>query len=195
MKSREKTLLRSRVRQSLRNLSIEIQELKSKQIRSLIEHSDYLGADKPTLVFAPLPGEPNLLPLLEEHKSDQIFCFPRVIGFQLEIRRVSSLVDLLPGYAGILEPSPDACPLFPIQELKGILLPGLAFDPSNGGRLGKGKGFYDRLINEIRFRSNPSPITIGVCFSCQLNHVPLQKHDQNVDALVTEKGIILTSGS
>lgn len=195
MKSGEKTLLRSRVRQSLRNLSIEIQGLKSKQIRSLIEQSHYLGADKPILIFASLPGEPNLLPLLEEHQSGQIFCFPRVVDSQLEVRRVSSTVDLIPGYAGILEPSPDACPLFPIQELKGIFLPGLAFDPSNGGRLGKGKGFYDRLLNETRCISNLSPITIGVCFSCQLSHVPLQKHDQNVDAIVTEEEIILTPGS
>lgn len=194
MKSGEKTLLRSRLRQRLRNLPLEIQESKSKQICSLVEQSTYLGADNPILIFASLPGEPNLLPLFEEHQSHQIFCFPRVVGSHLEIRRASSVVDLIPGYADILEPSPDACPLFPIQELKGILLPGLAFDPSNGGRLGKGKGFYDRLISELRPSSNPSPIIIGVCFSCQLSHVPLQIHDQNVDVIITEEEIILTPG-
>jgi len=195
MKSREKTLLRSRVRQRLRNLSHEVQESKSKQICSLIEQSGYLGAANPVLTFASLLGEPNLLPLFEKYNSLQIFCFPRVVGSQLEIRRVPTIADLVPGYAEILEPSPDACPLFPIHELKTILLPGLAFDPANGGRIGKGKGFYDRLLNELRSSSNPSPITIGVCFSCQLSHVPIQNHDQNVDAIVTEEEIILTPGS
>jgi len=192
MKLGGKTLLRLRVRQRLRTLSLEAQKSKSKQICSLIEQSNYLAAANPVLIFAALPDEPNLLPLFEKRNSLQIFCFPRVIGSQLEIRRVPTTADLIPGYADIREPSPDTCPLFPIHELKTILLPGLAFDPANGGRLGKGKGFYDRLLNELRSSSDPSPITIGVCFSCQLSHVPMQSHDQNVDLIITEEQIILT---
>lgn len=192
MESEGKTLLRSRIRQRLRTLSHEAQESKSKQICSLIEQSEYLNAANPVLTFAALPGEPNLLPLFEKREPSLIFCFPRVVDSQLEIRQVFESTSLVPGYGGILEPSPDACPLFPVHELKTIFLPGLAFDPASGGRLGKGKGFYDRLLYELRSSLNPSPITIGVCFSCQLSQVPQQNHDQNVDAIVTEKGLILS---
>ncbi len=195
MDSTDKKWLRSGMRQKLRNMPMEIQESKSKQIRSLVEQSGRLAANKPILIFASLPGEPILLPLLERHEPGPLFCFPRVVGTQLEIRQVSSLAGLLPGYAGILEPQPETCPLFPIHELKAILLPGLLFDPSTGGRLGKGKGYYDRLLEKISGGPNSSPTILGVCFSEQLGPVPLQSHDQNVDAIVTEKKIIQIPGS
>ena len=62
------------------------------------------------------------------------------------------------------------------------MVPGVAFDLC-GGRLGYGKGYYDRFLKRTRaFR-------IGVCFSSQIvESVPMEDHDIPMQGLVSEKG-------
>lgn len=190
MRADEKSSLRTQLRKDLRSLSSEDQSKKSRNLCYHFQHSDYFKTNKAVLTFAALPGEPDLNFLFEKRAKQQSFCFPRVVGSQLEIRQVKNVSELIQGYANIAEPSPEICPLFPEHELNIILLPGLAFDPNNGARLGKGKGFYDRLIKKLKSLPRQPLITIGVCFDCQLTHVPEETHDQRVDAIVTETGIL-----
>lgn len=178
------------MQKQLRSLSTKACHSKSQQICHYLEQSDYLKTAGPILTFASLPGEPDLLPLFEKLNPQQTFCFPRVVKSQLEVHHVSDISNLIPGYANILEPSPEDCPIFPIQNLRIILLPGLAFDPATGARLGKGKGFYDRLLSELRSDPSSPLVTIGTCFSCQLTQVPQEPHDQNVDLIITENGLL-----
>lgn len=189
-----KSALRTNMRKQLGKLSLETRHSKSLQISHHLEQSPYLSEAEPILSFSALPDEPNLLTFYNKRKSKQEFCFSKVTGSKLEIRHVSTASDLTPGYANILEPLPAKCPLFATQDLRIILLPGLAFDPASGGRLGKGKGFYDRLLSELKSGSSSPLVTIGICFSCQLTQVPLEPHDQNVDLIVTEQGIIDLTG-
>jgi len=190
MKPGEKSNLRASIRTQLRDHSGVDRDSKSHQICKHLEQSEHFNTSDPVLTFASLPDEPDLMPLFENRHAHQSFCFPRVLGSQLEVRHVANASALISGYANIREPSPDNCPLFPTQDLRIILLPGLAFDPTTGGRLGKGKGFYDRLLNDLRKTPNPSLVTIGICFDWQLTRVPVEDHDQAVDAIVTEKGLI-----
>ncbi len=189
-----KSALRTNMRKQLNKLSLETRHSKSLQICHHLKQSPYLRKAEPILSFSALPDEPELLPLYNKRKSKQVFCFPKVTGSKLEIRHVSNASDLTPGYANILEPSAAKCPLFAAQNLRIILLPGLAFDPTSGGRLGKGKGFYDRLLSELKSNSSSPLVTIGICFSCQLTQVPLERHDQNVGLIVTEQGLIDLTG-
>ena len=53
-------------------------------------------------------------------------------------------LDLEPGQFGVLEPR-AACPAVPLNALDLILVPGVGFAP-DGRRLGRGKGYYDRLL-------------------------------------------------
>lgn len=185
-----KPTLRAQMRKQLQGLSRESICSKSQQICHHLEQSNYLNTADPILTFAALPDEPHLLPLFEKLSPQYTFCFPRVTGAQLEIRHVSDSSDLIPGYANILEPSPENCPLLPTENLRIILLPGLAFDPSTGARLGKGKGFYDRLLCELRSDPISPLLTIGICFSNQLTEVTQEAHDQNVDIIITEQGLL-----
>jgi 5-formyltetrahydrofolate cyclo-ligase len=67
-----------------------------------------------------------------------------------------------------------------IDELSLILVPGLAFDP-NGGRLGMGGGWYDRVLGKAGG-------VVGVAFDCQIMpEVPLEAHDIRVGYVATEK--------
>lgn len=89
--------------------------------------------------------------------------------------------DLTEGAFGILEPredlpdDPDAAP-----DL--ILVPGTAFD-ERGGRVGRGKGYYDRFLE------GRTATRAGFCFEVQVlrKKLPLEPHDQLLDALVTER--------
>jgi 5-formyltetrahydrofolate cyclo-ligase len=87
------------------------------------------------------------------------------------------------GRHGVREPA-SQCPLA-LDELNAVLVPGLAFD-AHGQRLGRGGGFYDRLLAQLPDRVQ----RIGVCFDEQcVGGVPVDAHDQCVNMLVTPTGV------
>ena len=70
-----------------------------------------------------------------------------------------------------------------------ILLPLVGFD-TQGNRLGMGAGFYDRFLASCPNR----PKTIGVAFSFQqVETLPTDPWDQPLDAIMTERGLIIPS--
>jgi 5-formyltetrahydrofolate cyclo-ligase len=88
------------------------------------------------------------------------------------------------GRFGIPEPADGET--LPLSDLDLVLVPGVAFD-SRGGRLGRGGGFYDRLLAG---RSVRRPFLVGVAFSWQMvENVPMGPEDVAVDCVVTEDGI------
>jgi len=132
--------------------------------------------------FAALPGEPDLLPLLAEF-PDRQWIFPRVENEWLRLHPVADASnDLLPGAFGIREPSP-ALPVVAVSEIDAFLCPGLAFDQT-GGRLGRGRGFYDRLLAQAR----PGARKLGIAFPFQLvaNTFP-EPHDIRMDQILIGK--------
>jgi 5-formyltetrahydrofolate cyclo-ligase len=93
--------------------------------------------------------------------------------------------DLVTGAYGVLIPEISHCPAVPEEELAAVLVPGLAFSIRDGARLGRGKGYYDRVLARLR----PGARVIGVGFSIQmLNDVPHLAHDRCMDSLVCENG-------
>lgn len=85
----------------------------------------------------------------------------------------------------------DAGSVVPVFELDVILVPGMAFDRS-GARLGRGGGFYDRVLAQRRGDSR----VVGVTLSDHIvSAVPVHDHDELVDFLATEDGVIECSPS
>lgn len=129
-------------------------------------------------VFSALAGEPDVLASWPEGKR---IAMPRVEGDDLKFHWVASRAELRPGRFGILEPVgevPDAGSGFDL-----ILVPGMAFD-LRGGRLGRGKGFYDRFL------SNARGLRVGVCFEDQIvGDVPVEPHDLRMNFVVTPSAI------
>jgi 5-formyltetrahydrofolate cyclo-ligase len=69
-----------------------------------------------------------------------------------------------------------------------VITPLLAFD-RRGGRLGQGAGHYDRTLAALR-RLRPV-FVLGVAFADQeVEAVPTDRHDQRLDAIVTETAYI-----
>jgi len=65
-----------------------------------------------------------------------------------------------------------------------ILVPGLSMS-SKGERLGRGKGFYDRYLENFH------GLKIGICLEVQIDEsLPVEPHDVLLDYIVTEKRLI-----
>jgi len=129
-------------------------------------------------LFAPLAGEVDLRTLPGEIRRTWVF--PKVLGASLVFHVVEDMQrDLTPGAYGIMEPS-DTLKTVRVGEIDLFLCPGLGFD-LQGGRIGRGKGFYDRILVEAR----PDAVRIGVCFSHQmLDEIPMEDHDIRMDGVI-----------
>lgn len=143
--------------------------------------------------FCPFRKEPDIRPFLRRFLADGRMVFlPRFCRERAcyELVKISSLeTDVAPGTYGILEPIPSLIgmqPPFhaPLQQV--WLVPGIAFDRS-GNRLGRGKGFYDRLLE------GADGVKIGVAYDCQIaDSIPSDIHDVSMDYVVTESQIIVS---
>ncbi len=112
---------------------------------------------------------------------------PYCRGDELNLFLLSDLGELSTGAFGILEPqeplrSLDAKRVAP-EQLDLLAVPGVAFDRL-GGRVGHGRGYFDRLLHRLR----PEATSVGLAFECQLfDRVPMDAHDVPLDAVVTEE--------
>ena len=94
--------------------------------------------------------------------------------------------ELKPGPRGVLEPDPSQCKTVPIDRIDIAIIPGIAFD-EKGGRIGTGRGYYDRLIPKLTITTRKVALT----FEDQiLQQVPIESHDKHVDIIITEKRVI-----
>ena len=172
----EKSKLRREMRQRLSELPQAERRMRSlgicERLGPIFEGKKRLG------LFAPTETEPDLdllwtLRLLEGH----VACYPSCEGDQLAFRPITALCELAPGNFGIRQPPPGPA----IEQLDLIVVPGLAFT-STGARLGRGRGFYDRLLGAIARDTT----IIGVCFEFQrLLALPCETHDRNVDFVIS----------
>ena len=109
-------------------------------------------------IYSPLPGEVDLSAIILA-RPDLTWVYPKIVGHHLTFH---SGHDLRPGSFNLLEPTAGS-PEVPLQQIDAFICPGLAFD-KQGGRLGRGRGFYDRLLAQAR----PDALKIGICFPEQV---------------------------
>ncbi len=132
-------------------------------------------------IYSPLLGEVDLSKTIRA-LPDRCWLHPRVTGHDLTFH---SGENLTPGAFSILEPATGS-PEIPLQEIDAFLCPGLAFD-KNGGRLGRGRGFYDRMLAQAR----PNALKIGICFDFQLvPHTFSEAHDIPMNMILAATSII-----
>ena len=180
---RSKTEIRRNIRAILQ-MPPDLRAEKSARLCEAIAASDAWRNARTVAIFAPQPREPDI-ELLWAHGAGKTFAYPRVVEDRLDLFCVASLHELAPGAFGLREPRADLTHAVAPDTLDLILVPGVAFT-RNGGRLGRGGGFYDRLLASLP----ASTIKIGVCFASQLlTELPVEPHDQRVDFNATESGM------
>lgn len=134
------------------------------------------------LFYAPMGPELDVWPLVAEALANgKQVLLPRFTEASQTYQacRIADLAgDIAPGKFGIRE-SASHCEVLALNRLDLVLVPGLAFDP-HGRRLGRGKGFYDRLLSAVR------GVRCGVAFDEQLlPEVPAEPHDVLLNCILT----------
>lgn len=137
--------------------------------------------------YWPLAGEVDSTDLCARVLADGKGLFlPRVESdSEVSLRRVWQLDALMPGRFNILEPAESAAVAQP-REVDLFLVPGLAFD-ALGGRLGYGRGYFDRLLHAARLGAT----FVGLCFEAvRVDEVPMEAHDVRMHLVITEGGVL-----
>lgn len=158
-------------------------------IDRLLARSDFQAAPVVLLYVAAFPEEIDTRPLIDAVvQSGRALVLPRVD--RNERRLILHRIDhparqLRAATLGIPEPAPDAPRVDP-ETLDWVLVPGLGFDHM-GYRLGRGAGYYDRLLATLP----PHIPCWSIAHDCQVIDVlPREPHDQPVHGIETPTGTI-----
>lgn len=191
MIQQEKKVLREKLRrlvQQHQSSTIELEQLLH-QVQTLPTWPQAHGI----LLFAPLPHEPNLLSLLDTCSTDSSkhFFFPRMHKTELELYEWFPGAPWIKGPHSIQEPDPKTWRQASLAEADLALIPGLAFD-KQGGRLGWGHGYFDRLLGNSECRA----LKVGIAWSWQVTpKIPREPHDVIMDFVVTHEDCFTTGSN
>jgi len=180
-----KTDLRQKIRAQLEKISPAVRAVES------IGLCDRLKSQMPSaatvLFFAPLADELDVWPLMEASIALGTTCALPFFdaGKQIYVARQieKPATEIVTGKFGVREPS-SSCAEIPLEKFNLTLVPGMAFD-LRGNRLGRGRGFYDRLLAAV------GGIKCGVCHDGQLlPEIPVEPHDAKVDFIATPSKLL-----
>jgi len=180
MNVEKKAEVRQAMRAALGKVTLAVRTVESHDLCRLLEPQ--LQSAHTILFFAPLADELDVWPLLQKLLPTKKVC--ALPSFDAEVqfysaRHIRNLeTDIITGKFGISEPL-DSCEEIPLNRFDLVLVPGVAFD-MNGNRLGRGKGFYDRIL------AMASGIKCGVAYDFQLlEQIPTESHDAKVNFIFT----------
>ena len=183
------TALKSELRQLTRTRNSQItpeqrRTLSAAAVSQLLSRPEFHGTQR-ILGYLPLKDELDVSAALESAlHSGKTVALPRYLPDQntyCAALITETFASLSPGAFGILEPSASAA-IMPLNQLDFVLVPGVAFDAS-GRRLGRGKGFYDRLLANV---NSAGCIKCGIAADEQIvTGIPAEAHDIPMNLIIT----------
>lgn len=185
----EKVWWRARIREQRRQLDPAWRDRASAQILAHVETLPVFQRARTFHTYVALPFEVDTHELIRRLLSrGQQVAVPKVERDNaLHQFFITDLSALQAGVLGILEPVPEMSRRATLAQFDLIIVPGLAFDHA-GNRLGAGKGYYDRFLAQV------TAPKIALAFAFQIvENIPIAEHDQRVDMIVTEEGLIVCS--
>ncbi len=152
----EKAALREQMKQRLRAMTAEDRQSFSDGIcENVLQLTQWQQAES-VVLFLPLPSEPIITPL-------KLDC---------DVRKIPEVIIPQSPKDGIKLP----------DQIDLVLVPGLAFSRDRR-RLGRGGGYFDRLLSDRA----KNAFKLGICFGFQvMDAIPTEPHDVIVDAVATE---------
>jgi 5-formyltetrahydrofolate cyclo-ligase len=189
----EKKRLRQALLASLRLLSVEESESAGRlAIRWLLAWDGFTRASE-IVAFSSLRGELDMGPFASAvYSAGKPLLMPRIVGDELEFAPIAAGEELVRGRFGVSEPGPH-CVARRVQAGAIVLVPGVAFDVA-GGRMGRGAGYYDRALADMRRNSNEMTF-LGVGFSLQvIDRVPMTRDDVPMDGVLTPEALVWVEG-
>ncbi|MDE5887918.1 MAG: 5-formyltetrahydrofolate cyclo-ligase [Muribaculaceae bacterium] len=177
---------KSEIRRKVKALRVMLSDMEKRsaaeEVFSRLEQTAaFLLADH-ILMYHSLPDELYTHEFLGKWRNRKHFYLPRVNGVNLEILPYDeSRLEL--GSFHIEEPTGDN--VVDPEDIELIVVPAVAYD-RNGNRLGRGKGFYDRLLQTTKATK------VGVGYEFQLvDEVPVEPHDVGMDIIITQNATII----
>lgn len=172
-------------------ISEKEKKAKDNSIRSTVLNLLEFRSARKVLFYASYKSEVDTFDLIRDSISiNKIVALPKVNSqsFTLDIYEIKDLKELHSGYRNIPEPSLPSDRILKATDIDLIIVPGVAFD-THCNRLGYGKGFYDKLLNE---KLCPA---IALAYEEQIvETVPTESHDIKMDKIITDKRVITKNG-
>lgn len=176
--------LRKRLKEQRR--SITDKSATDKKICSYLIRSDVFKNADTILFYAALDDEINIdecidFALSQGKKAALPVCLDD--NGNMKFYYINSLNDIKTGHFGVREPDINICREVTDYNGSICIVPAIAYD-KKGYRLGYGKGYYDRFLENYSF------ISVGLCYNdLVIDVLPTGKYDIPVDCIITEDGI------
>jgi len=181
----EKTSLREFLLEKRDGTSFDLMKIASKSILKKLKKIESFRNAQKIGAYYPIGSEILTQDIMQEALSEgkEVF-LPKVIGKNMEFRKIENFSNLENGSFDIMEPR-NECPVD--NDLDVILVPTVGISPT-GVRLGYGHGFYDRFLAENKIE------TISLTLEKQIiKNIPRSNHDVIINWIVTEDRVIDTS--
>jgi len=181
----EKTSLREFLLEKRDGTSFDLMKIASKSILKKLKKIESFRNAQKIGAYYPIGSEILTQDIMQEALSEgkEVF-LPKVIGKNMEFRKIENFSNLENGSFDIMEPR-NECPVD--NDLDVILVPTVGISPT-GVRLGYGHGFYDRFLAENKIE------TISLTLEKQIiKNIPRSEHDVIINWIVTEDRVIDTS--
>lgn len=190
----QKTTIRKEILEKRNSQDPKIRIAQSRSIiRTLLSRKEFQEADK-ILIYLSKDGEVGTDNLLGRAFELGKRVYVPVVDRESDELHISELpgpdTSFRLGAFGVREPEEEDLNFVSPDQIDLVIAPGLAFD-RRGGRIGYGKGYYDRLLN--RLGSQVPRIALAFDFQV-LDTVPQEENDIQVDAIITEKSTMNCSG-
>ena len=182
--SPEKKSLRNLHLEKRDNTSYDLMKIASKKMQKRLKKINAFKDAQKIGVYYPIGSEILTQDIIQELLSNGKDVFlPKVIGKNIEFRKIIDFSSLEKGSFDIMEPRDD-CQID--NSLDVVLVPTVGISPT-GVRLGYGHGFYDRFLSEHK------TTTISLTLEKQIiKNIPKSEHDIIIDWIVTEDRILET---
>ena len=155
---------------------------RSEAIMHRVESLPEFKTAEVVLLYWSMADEVQTHSFVDRWHRDKVVLLPCVDGDMLRLRQYTGPECMVSGEQfGIGEPRKTENGEWNAASVECIVVPGVAFD-RNGNRMGRGRGFYDRLL-----KSATKAVKVGVCYDFQLvDEVPTEPHDVRMDIVIAE---------
>ena len=180
----EKKSLRNLLLEKRDNTSFDLLNIASGKMQKKLKKIDAFRDAQKIGAYYPIGSEILTQDIIQEllSKGKEVF-LPKVIGEEMEFRKITDFSSLEKGSFDIMEPK-DNCQTD--NDLDVILVPTVGITPT-GVRLGYGHGFYDKFLAEHK------TTTISLTLEKQIvKNIPKSEHDIIIDWIVTEDQVLET---
>jgi len=167
--------------------------LQSRLIQERVLHFDLYLMSRSVALYSPMGNEVATEEIRDHalREGKRLF-YPRLgEGDNLDLVHIESAEELRLGHHGFLEPTGERLMTRRDQEKLIVFVPGVVFD-LDGNRLGRGKGWYDRVMDRLE----RGVVLAALAYEFQVvERVPAERRDHKVHYIITERGVIDCGGA